>query len=141
MNPLKGETPLVLADGRTLTLAMDFHALVVAERAYGKPLAQTLADGMAGFVGASVAIFFGALQTHQPRMTLAEAEAIFGSDGEAVQAALDAASEAAYPKAAEDREVGNAPAKPRAGKNSGRSGAKSGSTRTGSGGRRQKPSS
>lgn len=147
-NPLKGEVPLTLADGRELLLVLDFHALVVAERAYGKPMPEMLADALRGFVGATTAILFGALQSRQPTVTQGEAEALFASDGEAVQRALDAASDAAFPPApgkagdtAEDRKAGNAAARARAGKSSGASGAKAGSSRTRSGAPRPKPSS
>lgn len=108
-NPILGQVPLVLSDGRELTLAMDFHALVGAERAYGEPMHKLMSDALAGFVSANAAILFGALQTHQPGITLREATGLFGSDGAAVEAALDAASAAAFPKAAEDKKAGNAP--------------------------------
>ena len=42
-NAIKGEVPLNLSDGRNLTLIMDMEALVEAESAYGKPLAQMIA--------------------------------------------------------------------------------------------------
>lgn len=123
MNPVLGEAALKLKDGRTLTLVLDFEALVAAETAYGKPLAQTLADANAGFVGATRSLLFGTLQAKHPEMSLREATSIFMSDGEAVSAALEAASIAAYP--AEDKESGKAPAaRPRRGKNSGSNGAK-----------------
>lgn len=111
-----------LKDGRIFTLVLDFEALVAAEAAYGKPLAQTLADANLGFVGATRALLFGALQARHPEITPRDATDIFMSDGDAVSAALEAASVAAYP--AEDREPGKA--RPQRGKNSGRNGAKRG---------------
>ena len=120
MNPVLGEAALNLKDGRTLTLVLDFEALVAAETAYGKPLAMTLADANAGFVGATRSLLFGTLQAKHPEMTLREATGIFMSDGDAVSAALEAASVAAYP--AEDKESGKVPRQ--RGKTSGANGAK-----------------
>lgn len=122
MNPVLGEAALRLKDGRTFTLVLDFEALVAAETAYGKPLAQTLADANDGFVGATRSLLFGALQAKHPEITPRDATGIFMSDGAAVSAALEAASVAAYP--AEDRETGKA--RPQRGKNSGGNGAKRG---------------
>lgn len=137
-NPLKGEVPLVLKDGRAFTLVMDFEALVQAEAAYGKPMAQLMADALAGFVGASRAILFGALRTRHPEIGMRAAGEMFASDGAAVEAALEAASAAAFPPPATgDKEPGNA----RAGTISGGSGAKPGSTPPPSGKRRRKPTS
>ena len=140
VNPIRGEVPLVVADGRTLTLVMDFEALIAAEAAYAKPLAVVLADAAAGFIGATRAILFGALRTRHPEIGLRGAGELLNSDGDAVEAALTAATDAAFPQAAaEDREAGNVRAP--VGKRSGGSGAKPGSTRTSSGGQPRKPSS
>lgn len=136
MNPLKGEAPLKLADGRELTLAMDFEALVAAETAYGKPIAHVMLDAQRGFLGASRAFLFGALRTHHPEMTPAEASALILSDGEAVLAALEVATELAFPKAAEGKQGANPP---RGGTGSGGSGAKRASTRPRSGKRPHAP--
>lgn len=127
MNVVKGEVPLKIRGGREFVLVLDFEALVAAEAAYAKPLAQLTVDAAAGFVGALRAMLFGALLRHQPGTTLADAAAIFQADALAVHAALTAAGEAAYPPAdaAEDREPGKAPRAPR-GTRSGRSGAKRG---------------
>ena len=136
-NALKGEVPLVLADGRTLTLVMDFEALIAAEAAYGKPLAVLMVDALGGYVGASRAILFGALRTRHPEITLRAAAEMLASDGAAVEAALDAASAAAFPEAAAEGgdEKNPPPVHAPRGKRSGGSGAKPGSTQTRSGGR------
>lgn len=144
MNPLRGEVPLTLADGRGFRLVLDFEALVQAEAAYGKPMPLMLADALDGFKGAERAILFGALRTWHPQITLRDASDMLSSDAEAVQSALDSASAAAFPAAAEDKEAGNAPAQSRArgraGKASGRSGAKPGSNPQRSGGKPRAPS-
>ena len=144
-NPLLGETRLALKDGRELVLVLDFEALIEAEAAYAKPMAAMMADALAGFVGASRAVLFGALRAKHPGIGLREAGALLASDGAAVEAALDAASAAAFPQQAEDGDkadppLATPPAAPR-GSSSGRSGAKPGSTRTSFGGRPRKPSS
>lgn len=126
-NPLLGETPLALSDGRELVLVLDFEALIEAEAAYGKPMAALMADALTGFIGASRAILYGALRAKHPEIGLREAGAMLASDGAAVEAALDAASAAAYPEAAEGGDKANPPpASAPAGSSSGRSGAKPG---------------
>lgn len=120
-NPIRGEIPLKLSDGRSLVLVMDMEALVEAEAAYGKPMAGMMADAGAGFVGASRALLFGALRTKHPEVTLREASAIMASDGEAAAAALSAAVEAGFPNASAG---GNEQVKRQATKTSGASGAK-----------------
>ena len=122
MNPIRGETPLKLSDGRTMTLVMDMEALVEAETAYGKPLQQMMADASQGFIGASRALLYGALRAKQPGMTLREASALFMTDPDAASEAIAAAVEAGFPDAAGDKKPGND--KRRAGKTSGGSGAK-----------------
>ena len=121
-NPIKGEVPLKLSDGRDFVLVLDMEALVEAESAYGKPLPQMMSDASQGFVGAVRAMLYGALRTKQPRVTLGEASAMFISDPEAVSAALEQAATLAFPQAAEGGESANP--RPR-GKTSGASGAKS----------------
>lgn len=137
-NPVKGEVPLVLADGREFILVLDFEALIEAESAYRKPMPLVLAEALQGFVGANRALLFGALRARHPRMTLGDAAALLQSDGETVSEALTAAAEAGFPEASktEDGDGKNPP-----GAISGASGAKPGSIRTRSGGRRPKPSS
>ena len=130
-NFIKGEAPLKLKDGREFTLVFDMEALVEAESAYGKPLNQLMTDAQRGFVGAIRAMLFGALQTNHPEITPRDALAIFTSDTDAVQKALEAAGTNGLTKAegvetAEDEESGKAVAKVPPGKPSGRSGAKRG---------------
>lgn len=129
-NAIRGEVPLNLSDGRNLVLVMDMEALVEAEAAYGKPMAGMMADAGAGFVGASRALLYGSLRTKHPETTLRDASAIMASDGEAAAKALSAAVEVGFPKASPG---GNDLAQPQAGKTSGGSGAKRGSSRTTSG--------
>jgi hypothetical protein len=131
-NPIKGEVPLKLSDGREFTLVLDMEALVEAEAAYGKPLAQVMADASAGFVGASRALLYGAMRAHHPSVTLREASALFMQHGEAVSETLTAAADAAMPASAEGN-VG----KPPRGQTSGGSGAKPAKPKNASGGKRR----
>lgn len=120
-NPVKGEVPLNLTDGRKLTLVLDFEALVEAEGAYGKPLPQMMGDASQGFVGAVRALLYGALRAKHPQITLRDASALFQTDAEAVSASLEQAASAAFPKEQSGSAEGKAP---QPGKTSGRSGAK-----------------
>lgn len=123
-NPVKGEVPLTLGDGRTFTLALDMEALVEAEAAYGKPLHQLMADASAGFMGAMGAMLQGALSAHH-RVTRKEALAMLRTDMQTIADALGKATDAAFPK--DEPKAGNGSPKPaRRGKSSGRSGAKRG---------------
>ena len=121
-NPVKGEVPLNLSDGRSLTLVMDMEALVEAETAYGKPMAQMMQDAGQGFVGASRALLYGALRAKHPQLQLREASEMFATDGEAVAEAIGTAVERAFPEVAGGKESANP--LPRRGKTSGGSGAK-----------------
>lgn len=121
MNPIKGEVPLVLHDGRNLTLVLDMEAMVEAESIYGKPLQKLMADAGTGFMGAMGALLQGALSRHH-EVSRGEALEMLRVDGDAIAVALGKATEAAFPSA-----EGNAPAAPRQrGKPSGRNGAKRG---------------
>jgi hypothetical protein len=131
MNPIKGEAPLVLSDGRTYTVVLDFEALVEAETLYGKPLPTLMADAAIGFVGAVRALLFGALRARHPDITAVDTAQIIMTDFDAVGAALQGATDNGFPKA-EGKKPGNA--RP-AGKTSGRNGAKQGSTQNPSGAR------
>lgn len=124
MNPVLGEAALKLRDGRTFTLVLDFEAMVAAESAYGKPIAQTLDDADKGFLGATRSLLFGTLRAHHPDVTLQDATAIYVGNGNEVVSALEAASAASRAKRAEDKEPGKA--RPRRGKSSGSNGAKRG---------------
>lgn len=121
MNPVKGEAPLVLHDGRSLTLVLDMEAMVEAEAAYGKPLPKLLADAGEGFMGAMGALLQGALARHH-KIGRTEALEMLRSDPDAVAVALGEASEKAFPKASAEGKAG----KPRGGKTSGGNGAKRG---------------
>lgn len=124
-NPIRGEATLMLKDKREFELVLDFEALVAAETAYGKPLAQTLSDANAGFVGATRSLLFGTLQANHGDLTLKDATEIFMLDGDAVSSALEAATTAAFPTEAEDKKAGKEkPALLPRGKPSGRNGAK-----------------
>src|SRR6478609_4662181 len=120
MNPIKGEVPLRLSDGREFVLVLDFEALVEAEGAYGKPLAQVMADASAGFVGASRALLYGALRAKHPGITLRDASALFLEHADDVSAALEQAATAAFPDASAEGNAGS----PQRGPTSGGSGAK-----------------
>src|SRR5213595_2861188 len=128
-NPVKGEVALQLSDGREFVLVMGFEALVAAETSYGKPIAELMKDAARGFLGASRAILFGALQARHPELTAGDAAAMLMSDSDAVTDALTAATEAAFPPAEGKKGVNP----PQAGKTSGASGARSAKTTTGSG--------
>ncbi|MAG24956.1 hypothetical protein CMI47_05190 [Candidatus Pacearchaeota archaeon] len=126
-NAIKGETPLVLSDGREFTLVLDMEALVEAETIYGKPLSKLMEDAMSGFMGAAAAMLQGAAARHHGLKRGDALEIIRTDMGEVVEA-LTRASESAFP---DEVEAGNAPApKPKAkkprGKTSGRNGAKQG---------------
>lgn len=126
-NPVKGETLLTLADGRQFTIVMDMEALIEAEQAYGKPMAQMMADANRGFISALRALVFGAMRAHHPQVTLAEATAVLMAEQAVVAAALLDAVKLAFPDAAaggEGKKPGKALPPRRAGKTSGASGAK-----------------
>jgi hypothetical protein len=125
-NPLKGEGRLILEDGRTFTLVLDFDGLIAAEQAYGKPMQQLLAEANQGFMGAIRAILWGALQRHHPQLTLGDAGQLMLDQQQAVMAAVEVAIMAGLPDpGAEGDNPGNASRRP-AGRRSGRSGAKRG---------------
>jgi len=130
MNPVKGEVPLKLKDGREFVLVMDFEALVSAEAAYRKPLGELMDDVTSGFVGAIRAMLFGALRAKHPKLTLADATSIFMADNDAVTAALEQAATASFP-APDGSEGGNGENPP--GSGSGPSGVKPASIRKPSG--------
>ena len=138
-NALTGETPLTLKDGREFTLVLDHEALIGAEPIYGKPLHEIMADAGRGFQGAIAAIAQAAFLRHHPEIKRSDVLAIIRSDQVALTDALTRAGEAAFPDAGQG-EAGKAEAA-RAGKTSGGNGAKRGSNRKGSGGKRREPSS
>jgi hypothetical protein len=123
-NPIKGEVPLVLADGRRFVLVLDIEALVDAEAAYEKPMAILLSDVSQGFLGATAALLQGALQRLNP-VSRREALEMLTTDQGEVSRALTAAVELAYPEQSAGGKAAAAAPRPR-GKASGRSGAKPG---------------
>lgn len=127
-NSVKGETPLVLSDGREFTLVLDMEALLSIEDSTNKPLPQVMTQAAAGFVTAQAAIAHAAFARNHPDVTRAEVvEMLFTSDKEAIAEALASATTKAFPDAKPSAEGnGAAPKKRQAGKRSGRSGAKQG---------------
>ncbi len=134
-NPVRGEVPLKLSDGREFVLVADMEAMVTAESLYGKPVEQVFADAVRGFTGATRAIFYGMLQAHHPEVTPREALDILTADKAAVTKSLEAAASASKPKeSAGGKEGANPP-----GTSSGSNGAKRGSSRKSSGAKRRAP--
>ena len=138
VNPIRGEVPLVLPDGRELLLVMDFEGLIAGEALYGKRMPEMIVDASAGMIGAVRALLFGALRTHHPEITPREAGELVRDHGELIADAIERADAAATPPAtgAEGGDGANPPGKP-----SGASGAKPGSARKRSGGKPRKRSS
>lgn len=124
-NPVKGEMPLVLADGRRFTLVLDMEALLAVEDATGKPLPEVMARAAAGFLTAMAAIAQAAFLRHHPEVTRAEVLAILQTDQGALSDALGKASETAFPTQSAGGNGGPKARRP-AGKTSGPSGAKRG---------------
>ena len=121
VNKIKGETPLVLSDGREFTLILDMEAMLSVEETTGKPLPKVMAQAGEGFMTATAAIALAAFARHHPDMKRSDVLDIMQSDSEALTESLGRAADAAFPKA----EAGNGKAsKPQRGKTSGRSGAK-----------------
>lgn len=126
-NDLKGETPLVLSDGREFTLALDHEALLGVEQSYGKPLHKAMADAQEGFLSAVAAIAQAAFTRFHPNVTRGDIiKMVMSADRDAVTDALGVAAENAFSPPTK-APVGNAKSKPaRPGRTSGRSGAKRG---------------
>lgn len=125
-NPVKGEVPLVLSDGRAFTLVLDMEALLSIETAVNKPLGQVMAEAGAGFMSSVAAVAQAAFARNHPDVTRAEIlEVLFSEDKEALSDALGAATEAAFGKPSAAGNVQAAkPPKRQPGKNSGSNGAK-----------------
>ncbi len=124
-NPVKGETPLALKDGREFTLVLDMEAMLSIEDATGKPLPKVMAQAGEGFMSATAAIAQAAFAQHHPDITRSDVLQIMQSDADALTDALGKAADAAFPEAQAGN--GKAPkAKTPRGKTSGRSGAKRG---------------
>ena len=144
-NPIKGEVPLKLSDGRNLILLADNEALLQASIAYtgkasklqklfrdmqpevddeGAIVLDEDGDPAKDTLPATRALLFGALLAHQPDATLRDATDLLFREPERVGRALEAAITAAHPKVEEGGDnSGNETKKP-TGKPSGRSGAK-----------------
>lgn len=145
-NPVKGETPLVLSDGREFTLVADHAALAKAAQQYtgttkfrklfadmqpllgadGTPLLDEDGDPVKDTLPATAALLFGLLDAHHPGVTMREAWNMLMSDSDAVGEAIGEAVRLGFPDAEPGSAEGNAKAPPRRGKSSGRSGAKRG---------------
>lgn len=138
-NAVKGETPLVLADGRVFKMVLDMEGMVEAEQRYRKPIHEVIIDMANGFLGALAALTQGALARFHPELTRTDALAMLQTDREIIAEALEAALAAAFPDEAKAIAEGNG-ASPPDGQSSGRSGAKPASTRKPSGAPRRAPS-
>ncbi|WP_288413852.1 hypothetical protein [uncultured Novosphingobium sp.] len=125
----KGEVSLDLGDVGRFTLAFDMQALVAAEEAADRPIADLLDRAKRGFMGASRAIFFGALQRHHPETSIDDVDELLNVHGDTIAHALGKTLDASMPaadaaaRAVEGKQGANPP-----GKSSGRSGAAQGST-------------
>lgn len=129
MNPLRGEAELDLGDDGLFTLVFDYEAMIVAEATYGQPIGVVSDHADRGFVGALRAMLFGTTRAFHPELDLADVTAIFFQHAAAAKAALDAAAKNSMPAPSADAGEGRDASGPRrAGKSSGRSGAKPGST-------------
>lgn len=122
-NKLKGETPLVLKDGRQFTLMLDMEAMLSVETEMGKPLPRVMAMAQEGFMTAIAAIAQAAFSRKHPQITRTDVLDIMVSDRDALVAALTSAANAAFPDST--GEAGNAESR-QAGKTSGGNGAKQG---------------
>lgn len=130
-----GEAALSLPDGREFTLLLSNRALLNAERAYGKPIEQTMADAKAGFAGAMAALLHAALAKHHPGIDADAAADMLFDHPESSMQALTLALVRAMPDDDGGAE-GNGQSR-RAGKNSGSGGAKRGAIRKASGTKRR----
>ena len=123
-NSVKGDAVLKLSDGREYLLVLDMEAMLCVEDNMGKPLPQVMKMANEEFMSAVAGIAQAAFVRHHPDVTRAEVLDILRTDSAALERALAAATEAAFPK--EKPQVGNAVRgkKPPQSKSSGRSGAK-----------------
>lgn len=124
-NSVKGETPLVLSDGREFTLVLDMEAMLSVEETMARPLPKVMAMAAEGFLTALAALAQAAFARNHPDIRRRDVMHIMETDSAALEKALGKASDAAFGSG----EAGNAEAPkatPRRGKTSGRSGAKPG---------------
>lgn len=130
----KSEAILELADGRKFTLTMNNAILFDAEQASGIPLPRLMAQAKMGFLGATRAFLFASLRPLHPDVSMEQASQMTLREYDTVDAALTVAMKRAFPDIeVEEGKQDSHPPKPRRGKNSGRNGAKSASSRKRSG--------
>jgi hypothetical protein len=103
-NPVKGEADVGLADGRVLTLAIDFDAIAQAQRLAGKPffdIVQQLGD-----IEVFAAMFLAALGRHHPEMSEDEVKSLLLPNFAGCVAALQEALATVLGEAAETGAAG-----------------------------------
>lgn len=145
-NPVVGETPLDLSDGRHFTLVADHAGLVKAAQAYtgasklhrlfadlqpqldakGDVEVDGYGDPVKDTLPATAALLYGLLEAHHPRITHRDALNMVLAESDAVSEALAAAIQQAFPDTAEGKKGENPPRKSGRGKTSGGNGAKPG---------------
>ena len=143
-NSIKGETPLVLSDGREFTLVADHAALIKAAQQHtGKTKLQKLfadmqpeldeegdlvldedGDPVKDVMPATAAFLFGMFDAHHPEVTMREATNMLLGDQECVMEAITAASANGFGSGSDEGNVPAPKAKTQHGKRSGRSGVK-----------------
>lgn len=156
-NPIKGEVPLKLSDGRVFTIVLDRAGLVKAAQAHtgrtkitkllsdiqplvggdGKVVLDEDGEPLKDTIPATCAMLYGAMDAYHPEVTLRDATNILLGDVDAVSQAISDAVELGFPdaKSGEDRETANPPLPSQNAKSSGRNGVKPVSTRKPSGAR------
>jgi hypothetical protein len=122
-NPVKGEVPLKLSDGREFVLVLDMEAMLSIESIMGKPLPKVLEMAGAGFLSATAAVAQAAFSRHHPEVSRAEVLEMIRTDSAALTEAIALAVEKGFPDATEGKK-GATPRRAPRGKPSGRSGAK-----------------
>jgi hypothetical protein len=144
MNPIIGETPLKLSDGRRFTLIADNAGLAKAAQAHtgatkvhrlfadlqprinakGEVEVDEFGDPVKDTLPATAALLFGLLDARHPQVTQRDAMNMVLAETDAVSEALSAAIQLAFPDAAEGKKGANPPRRTGRGKTSGGSGAK-----------------
>jgi hypothetical protein len=101
-NPVKGEARLSLGDGRVLTLAYDFDAMVEVEEIAGTSFDKVVSSGEGGSPPLKMlrALFAGGLKRHHPDIDLSAAGEMLLSDGPAIATAITAAMTSAMHQSA-----------------------------------------
>ena len=113
-NRIKGDTPVTLKDGRTVTLLFDFDAMCEVEDLLDRPFAELLEEispkfevpgdpssrlvreGRAPRLKEARALVAAGLKRHHPEIALSEAGNLLLSDGEALFANITTAIESAF---------------------------------------------